>query len=92
VSDWLERLRELDQQADPAPWERNADSLHILDPADARLTSVARNLLPLLLDVAEAAGNYRDRLDHYPELPLGGSELDQALAAFQAAAEKELNA
>jgi hypothetical protein len=83
MSGWLERLRELERLADPAPWLTRQVTLDISDgwltEEDARLIAISRNLLPLLLDVVAAAATDYAR------------SLDLALAALQAAAEKELS-
>lgn len=51
MTDTLARLRQLEAAATPGPWKwRELNS-----PADADLIIAARNALPRLLDIAEAA-------------------------------------
>lgn len=56
MSDTIRRLRELEAEATPGPWPWR---LVLRSKADANLVVAARNALPLLLDIAEAAVRVR---------------------------------
>lgn len=57
----LKRLRELDEQASEAPWARPTP----FTIEDAELIAEMRNMLPALLDIAEAAKKMDDAWDRF---------------------------
>lgn len=80
MTDLLKELRELEKAATPGPWcvqsDITTDASHIVTPIetvlvlykDCRLAADARNALPALLDVVEAAKGYLQALDRWGDV------------------------